>query len=295
MSTVLAARRHVKGVRFHPTDTELITYLKKFFKSERFSSQCPIQFADIYGDQPPWEIFGTSEEKVRYYITPLKKRKSEHIRYCRTCANGTWKGQTSEYPIRDRKRTVVGFGRNFTFQTKEREQNKTWLMKEYFVADDFFSENNIPKEDYVISRIKKKVKDKKVKDNGATYNMEEQYVAGIIKVMLHEPADDHYCTTKPTEDQVMEETDQWDSIIDEVCDQQADEVENTTFNTTMENQNTTWSSTTLEQEAYAQPLIGIEQVQGDGANHENDIESGGFWETISGILGDATIDISDYL
>lgn len=49
---------------------------------------------DIYGDQPPWEIFG--EMKVRYFITPLKKRKSEYIRFCRTCAKGTWKGQTSE-------------------------------------------------------------------------------------------------------------------------------------------------------------------------------------------------------
>ncbi|KAJ8553828.1 hypothetical protein K7X08_024506 [Anisodus acutangulus] len=312
--TVPAARRSVMGIRFHPTDVEIINYLKRFFKGQRFSSQCPIQFADIYGDQPPWEIFGASEEKVRYFITRLKKRKTEHIRFVRSCANGTWKGQTSEDPIKNRKGTVVGFRRSLTLQTKEREQNKTWLMKEYSVADDFFRENNISKEDFVVCRIKKKIKEKKVKDHATTSNMEEQELAGIINAMLHEPADD-YCTTQPAEDQVMDETDQWESIIDGVCDEQVhDVVENTTtlhgeydlrgcnqqndqillntYETTMENQNTT--TTTLEQEAYCyQPLSGIEQVQGDGADYQTFMERQDFWEVMNEILGDVTIDVSD--
>ncbi|KAH0689189.1 hypothetical protein KY289_016547 [Solanum tuberosum] len=86
------------GIRFHPTNNELINYLQKFFKGELSLNQhCPIQFADIYGVQPPWEIFGAnSEEKFRYFITPLKKQKIKDKRFSRACAKGTWRGQTGE-------------------------------------------------------------------------------------------------------------------------------------------------------------------------------------------------------
>ncbi|XP_015163125.1 uncharacterized protein [Solanum tuberosum] len=108
------------GICFHPTDTELINYLKRFFKGElSLNQQCPIQFADIYGDQPPWEIFGANfEEKFRCFITPLKKLKTEYKRFSRICAKGTWKGQTGEHLTRrNRTAPVVGFKRNLKFET----------------------------------------------------------------------------------------------------------------------------------------------------------------------------------
>uniref|UniRef100_M1DXH7 NAC transcription factor n=1 Tax=Solanum tuberosum TaxID=4113 RepID=M1DXH7_SOLTU len=148
------------GICFHPTDTELINYLKRFFKGElSLNQQCPIQFADIYGDQPPWEIFGANfEEKFRCFITPLKKLKTEYKRFSRICAKGTWKGQTGEHLTRrNRTAPVVGFKRNLKFETSECGQKNTWLMVEYHVADSFFKENNhILKEDFVVCRIKKK-------------------------------------------------------------------------------------------------------------------------------------------
>ncbi|XP_009789986.1 NAC domain-containing protein 2-like [Nicotiana tabacum] len=197
MSTVAAARRRIMGVRFHPTEAELINFLKRFLKGEPLPSECPnFQLADIYGDQPPWKIFGANsdhpEEKVHYFLTRLKKPKSEHTRVRRTCANGTWKGQTGIDSIKNGKGTVVGFRRSFKFQssTKEGENNKIWLMKEYFVGDDFFRENNIPKEDIVVCRIKKNTRSEK--NHGV--NMEEQDVANVIGAMLH-GRDKDYCTT----------------------------------------------------------------------------------------------------
>ncbi|WMV19487.1 hypothetical protein MTR67_012872 [Solanum verrucosum] len=152
------------GIRFHPSDTELINYLKRFFKGEVcLNQQCPIQFADIYGDQPPWEIFGAnSEEKFRYFFTPLKKRKIKDKRFCRTCAKGTWKGQTREDLIRRNcMGPVVGFKRNFKFETK----------------------------DFVVCRIKKK--NKMDKEKNVDHAMEVQDgddVAGIIDpILLLEP------------------------------------------------------------------------------------------------------------
>ncbi|XP_033508578.1 NAC domain-containing protein 40-like [Nicotiana tomentosiformis] len=201
MSTLPVRRGCIMGVRFHPTEVELINFLKRFLKGEPLLSECPnFQLADIYGDQPPWEIFGTSdhlEEKVRYFFTRLKKQKSEHTRVRRTCANGTWKGQTGIDPIKNGKGTVVGFRRCFKFQTsrsKEGEHNKIWLMKEYFVGDDFFREYNIPKEDIVVCRIKKNIRSKK----NYGVNMEEQDVPKVIEAMLHEKDEDYCTTVQPT-------------------------------------------------------------------------------------------------
>ncbi|XP_049396006.1 NAC domain containing protein 52-like [Solanum stenotomum] len=194
------------GIRFHPTDMELINYIKRFFKGElSLNQQCPVQFVDIYGDQPPWEIFGANcEEKFCYFITPLKKRKIKDKRFCRTCAKGTWKGQTGEDLIRrNRMGPVIGFKRNFKFETSECGQNKTWLMIEYRVADSFFKENNhIVKEDFVVCRIKKKKKmDKEKNVDHAMEAQDGDNVAGIIDpTLLLEPNDNNDYST--TEDQV---------------------------------------------------------------------------------------------
>ncbi|KAH0685785.1 hypothetical protein KY290_017322 [Solanum tuberosum] len=199
------------GIRFHPTDTELINYLKRFFKGElSLNQQCPIQFADIYGDQPPWEIFGAnSEEKFRYFITPLKKRKIKDKRFCRTCAKGTWKGQTGEDLIRrNRMGPVGGFKRNFKFETSECGQNKTWLMIEYRVADSFFKENNhIVKEDFVVCRIKKKLSMDKEKNVDHVMDAEDGDVAGVIDPMLLlEPNDNNDYSTMEDQVRVCEAT-----------------------------------------------------------------------------------------
>lgn len=54
-------------------------------------------------------------------------------------------------------------------------------MREYYVGDDYFWENNIPKQDTVLCRIKKNITERNRK-NGV--NMEEQEVAQAIEAML---------------------------------------------------------------------------------------------------------------
>ncbi|XP_060206501.1 NAC domain-containing protein 78-like [Lycium barbarum] len=195
-----------KGVRFQPTEVELINYLKRFLRGQSLPSLYPIRLADIYGDQPPSVILG--EEKVGYFISLLKKRKNSDERFRRTCANGTWTGQTSGIPIDNRKGTVMGFRRNLKYTSKEKKQKSTtsWLMREYFVGDDFFRKNDIPKQDFVVCRIKKIIKEKKVKDVAVT----QQDVAGVFEAMLHK-SDDDYNTTQVTticqaEYKIMDET-----------------------------------------------------------------------------------------
>ncbi|XP_009617292.2 NAC transcription factor 29-like [Nicotiana tomentosiformis] len=313
MSTLPAARRRIMGVRFHPTDAELINFLKRFLKGETLSSEYPFQHADIYGDRPPWEIFGAdsnSEEKVRYFFTRLKKQKSEHTRVRRTCANGTWKGQTGIVPITNGKGTVVGFRRNFKFhcRSKQREHNKIWL--EYFVGDDFFRENNIPKEDIVVCRIKKNKREKIVRDDAVS--MDEQELAQIIKAMLHGP-DDDYCTLQPatvcqgneTHNEFIENTmlhaeyapDDYLSGLNYQNSQlliNSDEGNQVTIWGNQNNmmamltEDATTNLTTLEQEAYDQ-LLTAEIEQGHGADHQTNNSE--FWEAMNGILEGVNIDV----
>uniref|UniRef100_A0A3Q7FI47 NAC domain-containing protein n=1 Tax=Solanum lycopersicum TaxID=4081 RepID=A0A3Q7FI47_SOLLC len=180
------------GIRFHPTDTKLINYLKRFFKGElSLNQECPILFADIYGDQPPWEIFGANfEVKYRYFITPLKKRRIKDTRFSRTCAKGMWKGQTGEELIRRNSLgPVVGFKRKCRFETSDQcGHNNIWLIIEYQVADSFFKKNNhIIKEDFVVCRIKKKKIMDKEKNVDHAIEAQDGDVAGIINPMLIEP------------------------------------------------------------------------------------------------------------
>ncbi|TMW95410.1 hypothetical protein EJD97_008937 [Solanum chilense] len=237
------------GIRFHPTDTELINYLKRFFKGELcLNEQCPIQFVDIYGDQPPWKIFGPNyEEKFRYFITPLKKQKTEYL------------------IRRNRTAPVVGFKRNLKFKTSECGQNNTWLMVEYHVADSFFKENNhIPKEDFVVCRIKK---NKKGKEKNVDHVMESQDgdVAGIIYHMLFER--NHNNDYSTGEDQVR------------VCDA----VEATT--TEFDVQNSTYEATTTEKKETT-----LEVQEGHGVD---DIRSNELQEEMYRAFDDIPFDIPD--
>lgn len=263
----------ILGVRFYPTEVELINILKRFLKGKLF--QCPIKLVEIYGDQPPWAFF-TAEEKVDYFITPTRKQKGSEGRHYRTCANGTWRGQTSAKPIKNHKGSVVGFRRNYKYQCHSKEEKKNngkdainWLMREYFVGDDFFTENNIPKQDFTVCRIKKYIKQKKDNDKAIVDDMEEDVVKGIIEGMLHGP--DACATTFMNGEYDLRG---YNQINDQVL-----------RNSTMVKQNTTGESSTLKEDCQ------IQQVQGNVANEI--IGSSDFWEMINGILKYVTVNIPD--
>lgn len=83
------------SVRFYPTDAELIYFLKKFLKGESLPSECPIRLGEIYGDRPPWEISDQPEEKIGYFISPLKKRKESHKCFAELALTGHGKPKSA--------------------------------------------------------------------------------------------------------------------------------------------------------------------------------------------------------
>ncbi|KAK4367130.1 hypothetical protein RND71_015010 [Anisodus tanguticus] len=56
------------GFRFHPTDEELINYLKGFVLRGIFPPTGVIKVADLFGDSEPWQIFEAPGEKTRYFF-----------------------------------------------------------------------------------------------------------------------------------------------------------------------------------------------------------------------------------
>ncbi|WMV48769.1 hypothetical protein MTR67_042154 [Solanum verrucosum] len=147
---------------------------------------------------------------------------------------GRGKGQTGEELIRrNRMGPVVGFKRNFKFETSECGQNKTWLMIEYHVTDNFFKENNhILKEDFVVCPIKKKMD----KEKNVDHAMEAQDgdVAGIIDPMLIESNHNNDYSTTEDQVRVCDEEDAVEAITSEY------DVQNSTYEaTTMEKRETT--------------------------------------------------------
>lgn len=139
------------GIRFKPTDEELIKcFLLKRVKGQVLSPS-PIVECELYGKRSPWEIFeeraNYSDRSIWYCFTSLKMTSKKKI--SRVAGNGTWHGESSAKQIVDskKKNVVIGFKKTFTFKIKGKNSN--WNMHEFRLADDGESSN------YVLCKIKK--------------------------------------------------------------------------------------------------------------------------------------------
>ncbi|XP_019160622.1 PREDICTED: NAC domain-containing protein 45-like isoform X2 [Ipomoea nil] len=83
------------GYRFRPTDMELLGFLALFVTGSLSLSWYPMKEKNLYSGEEPWQLFGNSKERIRYYFTPLKKKNPRNSRYRRTIGDGkgTWKAQ----------------------------------------------------------------------------------------------------------------------------------------------------------------------------------------------------------
>ncbi|WMV52799.1 hypothetical protein MTR67_046184 [Solanum verrucosum] len=124
------------GVRFRPTDDQLIRYLIKFVASNNYVCN-DIQFEDLYGSKKPWELLKGSSD-TKYFFTQLKKLKSDHTRFIRTLVGvGSWKGKAKGKPVGAKK---VGIKRSYNYEENKKDNEDevndvSWIMKEYSLDD----------------------------------------------------------------------------------------------------------------------------------------------------------------
>ncbi|KAL6202554.1 hypothetical protein ACLB2K_026262 [Fragaria x ananassa] len=136
------------GLRFNPTDHELVDYylqsriaLGDSFHSD-FVSKCP----DFYGENEPWVVWqmyggGESkkeENKTLYFFTHRKRLNPTSTRFDRKVGSGTWSGQYSRDVFDEEDGSVViGIKREFRYEEGcDDRHNKAWLMQEYQIVDD---------------------------------------------------------------------------------------------------------------------------------------------------------------
>nr|XP_016488024.1 PREDICTED: NAC domain-containing protein 68-like [Nicotiana tabacum] len=163
----------VIGIRFRPTDEELILFLLKFVSCKNFSCD-HIRVEALYGNKKPWDIFENNflgeDTKVNYFFTKLKRTKAGGLRFSRgLIGGGSWKGLDKRKPVFKGSK-LVGFKKSFRYQEEDScteelggdrgIKNIVWNMKEYSLNDDILKvlrqRNSIQYEDFVLCCIKRK-------------------------------------------------------------------------------------------------------------------------------------------
>ncbi|KAK9930190.1 hypothetical protein M0R45_027239 [Rubus argutus] len=152
------------GVRFHPTDEELIghyLYMKNNPDSVTAStgpSFVPPEF-DLYGETEPWiiwEAYGGPLLKHQdlFFFTRLKKAANTRINRKIGSSSGTWSQGEPSKPIFDKKKnndkgTPIGRKTKLRYENKlVPEQHGCWYMEEYTAL------HGAAQHDYVICRFR---------------------------------------------------------------------------------------------------------------------------------------------
>ncbi|KAM7490040.1 hypothetical protein LguiA_032961 [Lonicera macranthoides] len=190
------------GFRFVPTDDELVKYLICKIRNEPLPCEGIISETDVFGDRPPWELFGGSDHHhydhgdVRYFFTTIKKKtKNSKKNMKRNVGDiGTWHGETKGIGIKDPKtRQVIGNRKAFNFKLKDMRSSTSkrrrsnsddsrWLMMEYSL-DGVSLKYKKPGPDYVLCRIKKKnllQKQQEEEDEDCDSNMDDNAAADVV-------------------------------------------------------------------------------------------------------------------
>ncbi|KAK4359893.1 hypothetical protein RND71_022122 [Anisodus tanguticus] len=161
-----------EGYRFHPTDSELLTFLLRFIAKIPLRDDGFITEHDIY-KQEPWETYnygqhcgGQDNEDTciyRYFITPRQRKGSN---FCRIVGEklGTWKQQDKGKNVtmtgdNKSKTLIIGRMKSMCYETTkcyhDDRDNGKWLMKEYVFCDAVLRKfKNSEYKDYVICAIK---------------------------------------------------------------------------------------------------------------------------------------------
>ncbi|CAA2988162.1 NAC transcription factor 29-like [Olea europaea subsp. europaea] len=123
------------GFRFHPTDEELMFYLKNKVSSSTSQLASLIAETDLY-KLNPWELpdkayFGESEW---FFFSPRDRKYPNGVRPNRTATSGYWKATGKDKPIlSSRALQCVGVKKALVFyKGRPPKGTKTkWMMDEY--------------------------------------------------------------------------------------------------------------------------------------------------------------------
>ncbi|KZV41188.1 hypothetical protein F511_44275 [Dorcoceras hygrometricum] len=121
------------GMRFAPTEEQLICYLRKKIKNEPFEDVC-ICSVNFY-KYNPWELtdmYPTLAKDEWYFFTSRKLKYPNGSRPNRAAGDGYWKATVADQKIQERQE-VIGFKKTLVFYHGKAPNGKktNWIMHEY--------------------------------------------------------------------------------------------------------------------------------------------------------------------
>lgn len=169
-----------EGYRFHPTDSELLTFLLRFLAQQPLRDDDYISHLDVYKHEP-WVTYdngrhcGGEDDRdtsiCRYFISPRHKNKEENGRFKRTvlgvCGKvGSWKQQDKGKKVMTMNNrnnaAIIGYKKSLSYEPTEKSDcpdDGKWLMKEYSLCETMMKRlTNSAFRNYIICSIKRKCK-----------------------------------------------------------------------------------------------------------------------------------------
>ncbi|XP_050379648.1 uncharacterized protein LOC126796992 [Argentina anserina] len=179
------------GVKFLPTDEELISYFLKIKNNVCITAKVPptaiynynkiIRERDLYGDEEPWQIwkrFGGSEQldQDMYFFTKPKMVNPDGSRINRKVGSGgTWsEGEPGKDIESEITRQKIGQKRKFRYENKGSDQNGSWYLEEY-------SLDPMNSEYYVLCRLRQNIKAGKERKDKPLY-FEESIALSMTRI-----------------------------------------------------------------------------------------------------------------
>ncbi|XP_047339981.1 NAC domain-containing protein 82-like [Impatiens glandulifera] len=190
----------IPGMRFHPTDVELIKY---YLRRKMMKKRLPgvISEVNIY-DFVPWDLpdkaCWKSSDQEWYFFCPKVKKYSSGVRAKRSTEKGYWKSTGKDRNVRQKnggsrgETVVVGMIKTLVFHLGHapKGERTDWIIHEYRIHQDpsLTAAGVVDLDSYVVCKLFKKsgLGPKNGEQHGAPINDEEWDDDTIAEVFLNQ-------------------------------------------------------------------------------------------------------------
>uniref|UniRef100_A0A7N0TRN1 NAC domain-containing protein n=1 Tax=Kalanchoe fedtschenkoi TaxID=63787 RepID=A0A7N0TRN1_KALFE len=153
----MAHKSLAPGIRFHPTDVELIKYYLQKKVTGKHICFDVISEVDVYKFSPsdlPDKSLLKSTDLEWYFFCPRERKYANGARMNRATEYGYWKTTGRDRPIKYNHRTVGMIKTLIYHEGRAPHGNRTdWVMHEYRLEDEDLSKSGVAQDAYVICKI----------------------------------------------------------------------------------------------------------------------------------------------
>uniref|UniRef100_A0A803KN86 NAC domain-containing protein n=1 Tax=Chenopodium quinoa TaxID=63459 RepID=A0A803KN86_CHEQI len=188
MKGSLGVKSFPPGVRFQPTNEELVMYyLKRKVLGKSLSRPQMISELDVYKFEP-WDLPEMAclktKDRYWYFFCPRSKKYPSGNRSNRVANKGYWKSTGVDKEVKYKER-CVGKIKHLVFHSGKSPNGArtNWVMHEYVLNDTLLADKGVPQDSYAICKIFEK--------SGAGPKNGEEYGARFVEEEWDSDTDDN--------------------------------------------------------------------------------------------------------